>query len=67
MTESAGVDEFKAVPVVFGFCADSISCYAYLFMYNRDTAPNDPIEEGGFSYIGAADDGDDSIANLRFH
>ena len=67
MTQSAGVDEFKAVPVVLGFSADAISGYAYLLMHDRDAPANYAIEESRFAYIGASDDGDDSIGILNFH
>ncbi len=61
MTEAAGVDEFEAVAVVFGFGADAVAGDADLFVDNADAAADEAVEECGLADVGAADDGDGSV------
>ena len=61
MTQSAGVDEFKAVAVVFGFGADAVAGDADLFVNYADAAADEAVEECGLADVGAAYDGYGSI------
>ena len=60
---SASVDECKVVAHPFRFAIEPIPGDPFLGIYNGLFLFQHPVEECGFAYIGAADDGDDWICH----
>ncbi len=57
--EAAGVDHDEATPVPLRVAVDSIASGAGAILHDRGPVADDPVEQGAFADVGAADYGHD--------
>jgi hypothetical protein len=55
---AAGVDDGEAAAVPLGVVGDAVAGHAGHVLDDRLAAADDAVDQGGFAYVGAADDGD---------
>jgi hypothetical protein len=58
--DAAGIHEGKWAAMPFGFNGNTIAGYTRAVVDDGDSAPDNAVEQRGFSYIRATDDGDES-------